>query len=789
MPDYATRDPSNLFLGQPDGTFVEGAEAAGHRRRSIAAAAPRSPTSTSTGCWTWSRSNLGAPVRLWRNVGRRDRRTRRRRWATGSALRLRQPGPNRDAIGAWIEVRRRRHRRSGARSTSAAATSAASSAGSHVGLGPADGAEVRVHVAGRRGRAVADGRPPTSSLDIERGATSASPVDATEAERQDRAMTDGAARHGRPARLRHARRDARRCPPAAVRGAARPRCASAPTAAGYDRLVVYADREHSANLAYLTGFDPRFEEAMLVVGPDGDPAILVGNECYGMAGAAPLPMRRERFQDFSLPSQPRDRSRPLARDPRPRRGSGRAAGSASSAGRRTPTAARIEVPGVHRRRAARAWSGASGSVENANGPADRPRRRPAGHQRGRPAGRVRVRRRARPPTACAGCSRGLAARDDRARGGPAARLERHAAVVPPDADGRPAGGARAAQPRRPADRARRPVHRRVRHLGRADLPGRLRGRGRGRAAGRRSRDYVDRLVGPYFEAVAEWYAALHVGQTGGALQEIIDRRLGDPFFGIFLNPGHQLHLDEWVNSPVWRGSTVELRSGMAMQVDIIPATGTPYFTTNIEDGIALADETLRAAFAAAYPEAWARIQARRAFMADALGHRAAPGRAAVLEHRRRTCRRSCCARTACSPWRAEHRPGRAPRPPGRPDGRHAFAGIEARLLFSAGRRTRNTVTPSFVSEDRVPLAREKKQEVIGAYAVKDGDTGSPEVQVALLTERIRDLNGHLARFPKDHHSRRGLLKLVGQRRRLLAYLIKKDATRYRAVIGSLGLRR
>ena len=89
----------------------------------------------------------------------------------------------------------------------------------------------------------------------------------------------------------------------------------------------------------------------------------------------------------------------------------------------------------------------------------------------------------------------------------------------------------------------------------------------------------------------------------------------------------------------------------------------------------------------------------------------------------------------------------------------------------------------------MPLAREKKQEVITQFAVKDGDTGSPEVQIALLTERIRDLNGHLARFPKDHHSRRGLLKLVGQRRRLLAYLIKKDATRYRAVIGSLGLRR
>ena len=126
-------------------------------------------------------------------------------------------------------------------------------------------------------------------------------------------------------------------------------------------------------------------------------------------------------------------------------------------------------------------------------------------------------------------------------------------------------------------------------------------------------------MAPYFEAVAEWYGALRIGQTGGALFEIVDRHLGDPFFGIFLNPGHQIQLDEWVNSPISRGSTIELRSGMAFQVDIIPATGTDYFTTNIEDGVALADASLRAAFEAAHPAAWARIQARRAFMADALG--------------------------------------------------------------------------------------------------------------------------------------------------------------------------
>ena len=82
-----------------------------------------------------------------------------------------------------------------------------------------------------------------------------------------------------------------------------------------------------------------------------------------------------------------------------------------------------------------------------------------------------------------------------------------------------------------------------------------------------------------------------------------------------------------------------------------------------------------------------------------------------------------------------------------------------------------------------------KGDTIGVHRLHDTDTGSPEVQIALLTERIKDLTGHLKQFPKDNHSRRGLLKLVGQRRRLLAYLVKKDPARYRAVIARLGLRR
>ena len=82
-----------------------------------------------------------------------------------------------------------------------------------------------------------------------------------------------------------------------------------------------------------------------------------------------------------------------------------------------------------------------------------------------------------------------------------------------------------------------------------------------------------------------------------------------------------------------------------------------------------------------------------------------------------------------------------------------------------------------------------KQEIINQYGTKPGDTGSPEVQIALLTRRINDLTGHLKTHKHDHHSRRGLLLLVGQRRRLLDYLTKTDINRYRSIIEKLGIRR
>jgi Xaa-Pro aminopeptidase len=385
--------------------------------------------------------------------------------------------------------------------------------------------------------------------------------------------------------------------------------------AGFDRIVIYADREHSANLSWLTGFDPRFEEAVLIVGDEGEPAILVGNECWGTAGAAPLPMRRHRFQDLSLPSQPRDRSRPLDEILGEEGiGPGSHVGVIGWKTYASPDA--IEAPAFLVDELRRQVE-PDGSVRNATGllidPGDG----------------LRVINEVDQLAAFeyAACQTSQGVRD--LLFGLRPGLTEAEAVRLLRWNGMPlschlmlTAGPRATfgllSP------GTRPIERGDRFTVAFGIWGALNCRAGFvvEDAGELPagiHDYVDRLVGPYFEAVAAWYAALRIGQRGGVLHEIVDRHLGDPFFGIFLNPGHQIHLDEWINSPISPGSQIELRSGMAFQVDIIPATGSDYFTTNIEDGIALADEDLRAAFAAAYPGAWGRIETRRAFMADALG--------------------------------------------------------------------------------------------------------------------------------------------------------------------------
>ncbi|MGX5842808.1 aminopeptidase P family N-terminal domain-containing protein [Mesorhizobium sp. ArgA1] len=396
--------------------------------------------------------------------------------------------------------------------------------------------------------------------------------------------------------------------------------------AGLDAFALYGDREHAANVAYLSGYDPRFEETLLVIVPGNQPKLLVGNEGWGYAEICDGPYERVLYQTFSLPAQPRDRSASLS-DTLAACGlkTGQTIGAigwkpfgVGDAGFGETT---LDLPSFIAD-TLRTLAGDRGAVINAANllmnPADGLRAINEADQLAAfefaatfsSQGLRNVLRGIEPGMSelqaarlmginglplC--CHPMLSAGKRAAYGLPSPRLD----IV------------KRGDPITMAYGIQGSLNARAGFLveSAAELP-------------REINDYVEKLVGPYFAAVVDWYETIGISVTGGILWKAVHDRIGDPFFGVSLNPGHLVHIDEWMHSPVFSGSDIGLRSGMALQVDIIPATGTAYFTTNIEDGIALADEALREEIAARYPEAWHRIEARRAFMVDVLGIRLKP---------------------------------------------------------------------------------------------------------------------------------------------------------------------
>jgi Xaa-Pro aminopeptidase len=388
-------------------------------------------------------------------------------------------------------------------------------------------------------------------------------------------------------------------------------------------LLVYGDREHFANLAFLTGFDPRFEEALLVVPREGRPLLLVGNECEGYLTVSPLHvaglLRHELFQPFSLLNQPRDRSR-LLRD--------------IFAGEGIGPASRVGCIG---------WK-YFGDAEHPDGL----------HAIDLPAYLVDVLRdlAGREPvvnatdllmhpdhglrTFCSPveiayfeytnvlASEGMrrllfGVRDGMLdnelavlAGFNGEPLGCHMTLVTGDNRERGLSGPIGARVRR-GD----PLATNICYWGSnicragwvaasaADMPA-------------PARDYVEAFAGPYFEVMAEWFGRLRLGARGGELSSLVAEKLPFDRFGIFLNAGHLIHLEEWISSPIYPGSEVPLHSGMAMQVDVIPSSPV-YFSTRMEDGVVLADADLRRQLADLYPGCYERCQKRRAFMIDVLG--------------------------------------------------------------------------------------------------------------------------------------------------------------------------
>ena len=397
-------------------------------------------------------------------------------------------------------------------------------------------------------------------------------------------------------------------------------------AMNYNALVIYADREHCANMAYLTGFDPRFEEALLILVQNRMPTIVIGNECWTYSDISPVTSRKVLFQHFSLMGQPRDKSDMLDKVFRAegitKNSKVGIVGWKYYVDRRWTTPRQIIDAPAYIVDTLRAITGNAALVENV---ADIFMNPDNGLRAISEVDQLAIFEYA--ATICSNSVKNIlfgvkpgmteyeGARLMNLNGMP---LSCHPVFVT---------GPRTAQGL--SSPSSKIINRGEQIAFACGIWGSLTCRAGFLVESEKElypaiQDYVAKLVGPYFKAIAEWYSTIGIGVKGGVLYDIIFRNIGSPFFGVTLNPGHLIHIDEWVHSPIFKGSQIEMKSGMAMQVDVIPATNSAYYTTNIEDTIVLADEKLREEFAKKYPEAWGRIQARRKFMEEVIGIKLKP---------------------------------------------------------------------------------------------------------------------------------------------------------------------
>lgn len=396
-------------------------------------------------------------------------------------------------------------------------------------------------------------------------------------------------------------------------------------AAGLDAAIIYADREHFANLAYLADFEPRFEEALLVIVPGRAPLILTGPENTGLARECAIAPEVVTYPPFGLLGQDRTSTPKLA---------DLFGASGLQAGHRIGAAGwkyfgRSETTGPD------AWSelpsfiidtlraavGPNGRVVNANALL----MAPTGGMRAVNELEQLAMFEFSACHASEAVKRVVFGVRPGMREFEAAQLMRLPGI-PLSCHPMLSSGRRAFHGlNSPSDKV---IERGDPFTTAVGLWGSLTSRAgylvEDASEIKAAPDYLERLAAPYFACAAEWYETIGIGVEGGTLDAIARKHLGDPFFNLVLNPGHLIHLDEWLSTPVYPGSSERFVSRQAVQCDIIPATGTAYFTSNIEDGVALLDESDRAAFADRFPEAWARIEARRAFMADAIGIRLKP---------------------------------------------------------------------------------------------------------------------------------------------------------------------
>lgn len=386
--------------------------------------------------------------------------------------------------------------------------------------------------------------------------------------------------------------------------------------AGLSHLVVYGDREHFATLAYLTNFDPRFEESLLVLQRAGDPLMIVGNECEAYLPISPLfsagALRYERFQPFSLLDQPREQSRRLEEI---FEDEGIAAGARVGCvgWKYYGDSFKMDVPAY--------------IVDSLRGLAGSANVSDATRLIVHPASGLRARCSALEVAAFEYSNFKASEAMKRIHFALKPGMTDHELLEEARYDGTPLACHMTLKtgPDRISLASPKGTQLQVGHTWSAnisywgsnicragwiarsaeDLPG-------------EARDYVAAFAGTYFEAMAEWLKALRIGQPGGALYRLIQERLPFEKFGIFLNPGHLIHLDEWVSSPIYEGSEIPIESGMVIQTDVIPASPV-YFSTRMEDGVAIVDSSLREELLSRFPDCVLRCRQRRQFVEEVIG--------------------------------------------------------------------------------------------------------------------------------------------------------------------------
>ena len=396
-------------------------------------------------------------------------------------------------------------------------------------------------------------------------------------------------------------------------------------AAGIDSLLIYADREHSANLAWLTGFDPRFEEALLVLAPGQTPTLMAGPENLGRAQKATIEVEARLYPPFGLMGQDRSQA-PQLEEVLTSAGVGRnqrvgVAGWKYFGPHESPRPDTwFETPGFIID-TLRQIVGPEGRVVNANALLmDSSTGLRAVNE---------IEQIAQFEFGAVMASEALKALFRNIKPGMsefAVVQSMGLGVLPHSCHTMLSTGGRLSGLESPSGKM---IERGDPLTTAVGYPGGLSSRVAWLIADKSelpadARDWLERLAMPYFACAAEWYSTIGIGVSGGALDAIARKHLGAPFFNLILNPGHLIHIDEWMNTPVYPNSRETLRSGQAIQCDIIPAVGAPYHSANIEDGLALLDQAGRDELRDKFPEVAERADARRAFMADVLGIRLKP---------------------------------------------------------------------------------------------------------------------------------------------------------------------